>query len=85
MSAVCDLSSGVCSCVTGIRGEKCDECEPRYAVVDGQCQCEWEERTQDVGTEIWNQYGNFVLHLHGVFLYKICHIVPVRNHMSKLV
>ena len=72
VSAVCDSSSGVCSCVTGIMGEKCDECEPRYAVVDGQCQCEWGERTQDVRTEIWH----LVLYLHGEFLYKICLMVP---------
>ncbi|XP_052775570.1 laminin subunit alpha-2-like [Mya arenaria] len=32
----CDYR-GVCVCLPGIQGEKCDQCQPRYAVEQGQC------------------------------------------------
>ncbi|XP_060085671.1 laminin subunit alpha-2-like [Ylistrum balloti] len=36
VSGRCD-SNGHCVCLPGIMGEKCDSCQPRYAVVDGAC------------------------------------------------
>ncbi|XP_033738423.1 laminin subunit alpha-2-like isoform X2 [Pecten maximus] len=36
VSGRCD-NNGRCLCLPGIMGEKCDSCQPRYAVVDGSC------------------------------------------------
>ncbi|XP_053394147.1 laminin subunit alpha-2-like isoform X2 [Mercenaria mercenaria] len=34
--AQCDYR-GICQCLPGIKGDKCDQCQPRYAVVKGSC------------------------------------------------
>ncbi|KAL4235534.1 Laminin subunit alpha-2 [Mactra antiquata] len=31
-------NDGICQCLPGIEGDKCDQCQPRYAVIQGQCQ-----------------------------------------------
>ena len=41
LSANCDPVTGQCSCLLGIRGRSCNKCEDRYALVDGDCRCEY--------------------------------------------
>ena len=35
----CDPVTGQCSCLAGITGRACNECRPRYAVINGVCRC----------------------------------------------
>lgn len=36
----CD-DNGRCVCLSGISGDRCDECQPRYAVENGICICKY--------------------------------------------
>lgn len=38
VSSRCD-SRGICVCLPGISGDKCNQCQPRYAVENGVCIC----------------------------------------------
>jgi hypothetical protein len=40
VSAFCN-ARGQCQCLPGITGDKCDGCQPRYAVEDGKCVCKF--------------------------------------------
>ena len=41
VSDVCDPVTGRCTCREGITGRACNQCQPRYALVDGICTCEY--------------------------------------------
>ena len=32
----CDARTGRCYCIEGVRGERCDQCEEHYTIVEGR-------------------------------------------------
>ncbi|XP_048757989.2 laminin subunit alpha-2-like isoform X2 [Ostrea edulis] len=51
VSTICN-ARGQCQCLPGITGDKCDGCQPRYAVEDGQCVSCDEGCTADLMSEL---------------------------------